>query len=79
MLLIFLGKCKERSMRSLDEATVVSSLSACTTLKILEVYKEIHDYVANELEFTTIHGKWKSSIPPFMFHFIFYQSQLIMC
>ena len=44
-------------MRSLDEATVVSSLSACTTLKILEVYKEIHDYVANELEFTTVHGK----------------------
>jgi hypothetical protein len=56
MLLIFLGKCKERSEKP-DEATVVSSLSACTTLKILEVYKEIHDYVANELEFTTVHGE----------------------
>ncbi len=78
MLLIFLGKCKERSEKP-DEATVVSSLSACTTLKILEVYKEIHDYVANELEFTTVHGEWKSSILPFMFHFILYQSQLIMC
>lgn len=35
-----------------DEATVVSTLSACTALKNLELGKEIHDYVRNELGFT---------------------------
>ncbi|KAK7273991.1 hypothetical protein RIF29_15060 [Crotalaria pallida] len=35
-----------------NEATVVSSLSACTVLKDLEVGKEIHGYVASELDLT---------------------------
>ena len=35
-----------------DEATVVSTLSACTALKNLELGKEIHDYVRNNLDFT---------------------------
>ncbi|KAG7989121.1 hypothetical protein I3843_03G221400 [Carya illinoinensis] len=37
-----------------DEATVVSTLSACTALKILELGKEIHDYIGKELEVTII-------------------------
>lgn len=36
-----------------DEATVVSTLSACTALKILKLGREIHHYV-NELGYTTI-------------------------
>ncbi|CAK9135599.1 unnamed protein product [Ilex paraguariensis] len=39
-----------------DEATVVSTLSACTALKNIELGKEIHQYVSNELGFTTIIG-----------------------
>ncbi|XP_075641065.1 pentatricopeptide repeat-containing protein At1g31430-like [Castanea sativa] len=39
-----------------DEATVVSTLSACTALKNLELGKKIHGYVANELGFTTVIG-----------------------
>ncbi|KAA8523061.1 hypothetical protein F0562_009484 [Nyssa sinensis] len=39
-----------------DEATVVSTLSACTALKNLELGKEIHWYVSNEVGFTTIIG-----------------------
>ncbi|KAK7843208.1 pentatricopeptide repeat-containing protein [Quercus suber] len=39
-----------------DEATVVSTLSACTALKNLELGKEIHGHVANELGFTTVIG-----------------------
>lgn len=35
-----------------DEATVVSTLSACTALKNLELGEEIHDYVRNNLDFT---------------------------
>ncbi|PSS01839.1 Pentatricopeptide repeat-containing protein [Actinidia chinensis var. chinensis] len=37
-----------------DEATVVSTLSACTALKNLELGKEIHHYVGNEFGYTTI-------------------------
>ena len=36
-----------------DEATVVSTLSACTALKNLELGDEIHNYVRKELGFTT--------------------------
>ncbi|KAK9269169.1 hypothetical protein L1049_000938 [Liquidambar formosana] len=39
-----------------DEATVVSTLSACVALKDLELGKEIHCYVTEELELTTIIG-----------------------
>ncbi|CAI9104513.1 OLC1v1003199C1 [Oldenlandia corymbosa var. corymbosa] len=39
-----------------DEATVVSTLSACIALKNLELGKEIHDYVNNELDLTVIIG-----------------------
>ncbi|KAK3028082.1 hypothetical protein RJ639_039373 [Escallonia herrerae] len=45
----------ERSVRP-DEATVVSTLSACIALKNLELGGEIHRYVSNELEITTIIG-----------------------
>lgn len=36
-----------------DEATVVSTLSACTSTKNSELGREIHQYVVNELGFTT--------------------------
>ncbi|CAN4119544.1 unnamed protein product [Withania somnifera] len=39
-----------------DEATVVSTLSACTVLKCLELGKEIHRYVVEELRFSVIIG-----------------------
>ncbi|KAL2347816.1 hypothetical protein Fmac_001816 [Flemingia macrophylla] len=39
-----------------NEATVVSTLSACSVLRNLELGKEIHSYIANELAFTTIMG-----------------------
>ncbi|KAK3041626.1 hypothetical protein RJ639_001436 [Escallonia herrerae] len=39
-----------------DEATVVSTLSACIALKNLELGGEIHRYVSSELEITTIIG-----------------------
>ncbi|KAL8227811.1 hypothetical protein R6Q57_015395 [Mikania cordata] len=39
-----------------NEATVVSTLSACIALKILELGKEIHHYIRNEIGFTTIIG-----------------------
>lgn len=39
-----------------DEATVVSTLSACTALKNLELGKEIHQYVRERIEFTSIVG-----------------------
>ncbi|KAK7407709.1 hypothetical protein VNO78_09735 [Psophocarpus tetragonolobus] len=38
------------------EATVVSTLSACAVLRNLEIGKEIHGYIANELDFTTTMG-----------------------
>ncbi|XP_076891745.1 pentatricopeptide repeat-containing protein At1g31430-like [Bidens hawaiensis] len=37
-----------------DEATVVSTLSACIALKSLELGKEIHRYVSHEIGFTNI-------------------------
>ncbi|KAH0970407.1 hypothetical protein GBA52_022563 [Prunus armeniaca] len=39
-----------------DETTVVSTLSACTALKNLELGKQIHDYVKSELKLTTLIG-----------------------
>lgn len=36
-----------------DEATVVSTLSACTALQSLDIGQEIHDYVNHQLGFTT--------------------------
>ncbi|KHN35765.1 Pentatricopeptide repeat-containing protein [Glycine soja] len=39
-----------------NEATVVSTLSACAVLRNLELGKEIHDYIASELDLTTIMG-----------------------
>ncbi|KAH6758597.1 Pentatricopeptide repeat superfamily protein [Perilla frutescens var. frutescens] len=37
-----------------DEATVVSTLSACTALKNLDLGREIHEYVGTKLGFTMI-------------------------
>ncbi|KAK2452164.1 pentatricopeptide repeat-containing protein, mitochondrial [Trifolium repens] len=39
-----------------NEATVVSTLTACAALRNVEVGKEIHSYIAKELEITTIMG-----------------------
>ncbi|KAK7407710.1 hypothetical protein VNO78_09736 [Psophocarpus tetragonolobus] len=39
-----------------NEATVVHTLSACAVLRNLELGKEIHSYIANELDFNTIMG-----------------------
>ncbi|XP_042478486.1 pentatricopeptide repeat-containing protein At1g31430-like [Macadamia integrifolia] len=39
-----------------DQATVVSTLSACVALGYLELGKEIHGYICKELEFSTIIG-----------------------
>nr|GEW85233.1 pentatricopeptide repeat-containing protein At1g31430 [Tanacetum cinerariifolium] len=39
-----------------DEATVVSTLSACVALRDLELGKEIHGYVRDEIGFTMIIG-----------------------
>ncbi|KAK7310144.1 hypothetical protein RJT34_07450 [Clitoria ternatea] len=39
-----------------NEATVVSTLSACAALRNLELGKEIHGYIASDLDFTTIMG-----------------------
>lgn len=39
-----------------DEATVVSTLSACTALKNLDLGREIHEYVGTKLGFTVIIG-----------------------
>ncbi|XP_012840236.1 PREDICTED: pentatricopeptide repeat-containing protein At1g31430 [Erythranthe guttata] len=39
-----------------DEATVVSTLSACTALKSLDLGREIHEYVNMQLGFTVIIG-----------------------
>ncbi|XP_059635033.1 pentatricopeptide repeat-containing protein At1g31430-like isoform X2 [Cornus florida] len=49
-------RMKRESNLKPEEATVVSTLSACTELKILELGKEIHRYVSHELGFTTIIG-----------------------
>jgi len=47
---------RKESNEKPNEATVVSCLSACTVLRNLELGKEIHDYIVNELDFTTIMG-----------------------
>ncbi|KVH93832.1 Pentatricopeptide repeat-containing protein [Cynara cardunculus var. scolymus] len=52
---VYLQMREEESVRP-DEATVVSTLSACIALKNLELGKEIHHYVTHEIGFTTIIG-----------------------
>ncbi|KAK3229580.1 hypothetical protein Dsin_001461 [Dipteronia sinensis] len=52
----FFQRMKRESNFRPDEATVVSTLSACTALKSLELGEEIHRYVSTELGFTTIIG-----------------------
>ncbi|KAL5737171.1 hypothetical protein ACOSQ2_031959 [Xanthoceras sorbifolium] len=52
---VFRRMKRESNLRP-DEATVVSTLSACATLKSLELGQEIHRYVSSELDFTTIIG-----------------------
>ncbi|KAL7168276.1 hypothetical protein ACSBR2_038670 [Camellia fascicularis] len=47
-------RMQQESSAKPNEATVVSTLSACTALKNLELGKEIHYYVVNELGFTII-------------------------
>ncbi|XP_009607091.1 pentatricopeptide repeat-containing protein At1g31430-like [Nicotiana tabacum] len=49
-------KMREKSGVKPDEATIVSTLSACTALKSLELGKEIHRYVVEELGFSVIIG-----------------------
>ncbi|KAM7274861.1 hypothetical protein ACFE04_016727 [Oxalis oulophora] len=49
---VFKRMRKETCLRP-DEATVVSTLSACTVLKNLELGKELHCYVKEEFGFTT--------------------------
>nr|XP_004250591.1 pentatricopeptide repeat-containing protein At1g31430 [Solanum lycopersicum] len=49
-------KMREENAVKPDEATVVSTLSACTALKSLEIGREIHGYVVEELEFSLIIG-----------------------
>ncbi|KAM1201472.1 hypothetical protein EV1_017503 [Malus domestica] len=44
------------SNEKLDEATVVTTISACTASKTLELGKEIHEYVRSKLGFTTRTG-----------------------
>ncbi|CAA0824767.1 Pentatricopeptide repeat-containing protein [Striga hermonthica] len=49
---------KMRGVKSVlpDEATVVTTLSACTALKNLDLGREIHEYVKTQLNFTLIIG-----------------------
>ncbi|KAF8389040.1 hypothetical protein HHK36_025725 [Tetracentron sinense] len=47
---------EQESSERPDEATVVSTLSACVALKNLELGMEIHNYISKELDFTTILG-----------------------
>ncbi|KAK4358991.1 hypothetical protein RND71_021220 [Anisodus tanguticus] len=49
-------KMREESDVKPDEATVVSTLSACTALKKLELGKEIHRYIVEEVGFRVIIG-----------------------
>ncbi|PHT99393.1 Pentatricopeptide repeat-containing protein [Capsicum chinense] len=50
------NKMREESGVKADEATIVSTLSACTALKRLELGKEIHRYVVEEVGFSVIIG-----------------------
>lgn len=52
---VFQRMRKESNVKP-DEATVVSTLSACSALKNLEIGKEIHSHIANELDLTIIMG-----------------------
>ncbi|KAJ0593859.1 putative tetratricopeptide-like helical domain superfamily [Helianthus annuus] len=52
---VYLRMRDDKTVRP-DEATVVSTLSACIALKNLELGKEIHRYVTHELGFTAIIG-----------------------
>ncbi|KDP32344.1 hypothetical protein JCGZ_13269 [Jatropha curcas] len=52
---VFCRMREETDLRP-DEATVVSTLSACTALKNLDLGKEIHHYVREKLEFSSIIG-----------------------
>ncbi|XP_031263387.1 pentatricopeptide repeat-containing protein At1g31430-like [Pistacia vera] len=52
---VFRRMQQESNLRP-DEATVVSTLSACTALKNLELGNEIHCYISEKLEFTNIIG-----------------------
>ncbi|CAK7356186.1 unnamed protein product [Dovyalis caffra] len=52
---VFCCMRKESDLRP-NEATVVSTISACAALKCLELGKEIHCYVRDRLEFTSIIG-----------------------
>ncbi|KAJ4958183.1 hypothetical protein NE237_025294 [Protea cynaroides] len=52
-LSVFRRMSRETSARP-DEATVVSTLSACVALGYLDLGKEIHGYISKELEFSTI-------------------------
>ncbi|XP_044502209.1 pentatricopeptide repeat-containing protein At1g31430 [Mangifera indica] len=49
-------RMQRESNLSPDEATVVSTLSACTALKNLELGNEIRCYISEKLEFTNIIG-----------------------
>ncbi|PRQ46484.1 putative tetratricopeptide-like helical domain-containing protein [Rosa chinensis] len=49
-------RMRKESNEKPDEATVVSTLSACAALKDVELGREIHDYVRAELKFTSIIG-----------------------
>ncbi|GAV62537.1 PPR domain-containing protein/PPR_2 domain-containing protein [Cephalotus follicularis] len=49
-------RMREESNVNPDEATVVSTLSACTALMYLELGKEIHWYVREELQLNAIIG-----------------------
>ncbi|KAJ7970443.1 putative Pentatricopeptide repeat-containing protein [Quillaja saponaria] len=47
---------RQESSEKPDEATVVSTLSACIALKDLELGKEIHNYIRDELDLTIVIG-----------------------
>ncbi|XP_050214674.1 pentatricopeptide repeat-containing protein At1g31430-like [Mercurialis annua] len=49
-------RMRDESCLMPDEATIVSTLSACTALKRLELGKEIHDYVRENIDSTSIIG-----------------------
>lgn len=52
---VFRQMQQENNVRP-DEASVVSTLTACISLKDLELGKELHNHVREELEFTNIIG-----------------------
>ncbi|XP_057445104.1 pentatricopeptide repeat-containing protein At1g31430-like [Lotus japonicus] len=52
----FFQRMRMESKEKPNEATVVSTLTACAALRNAEVGKEIHSYIAEELNLTTIMG-----------------------